>query len=165
MYRDPKDWVPYRIDEDDPLTPIEVEAEQLLERIAKEESKPIPSPELRELRKEYSKVKRYAEIAREGRILTKTENAFEVDKWARGQVIMRMRREWQDRMEQAVRERNRELFDWDFYRKHRWNLSWTGRRVMLGEFVRTQAVGFKRIARIKYGKILQELRMWSARLK
>ena len=155
-----------------PLTPVEVEAEKLRERIAEEESKRIPSPELRELRKEYSKVKRYAEVVSQGRVLTLIENNFEKEARVRARkedatrlATMHARRAWQDRMEQVIRERNREMFDWDFYRKHRWSINWEGRRLLFGEFVRVQTVGFKKIAWIKFAKVIQEFRMWNGRLR
>ena len=140
------------------LTQVEVE---LRERNAEEESKPIPSPKLRELRKEYSQVNRYAEIVKEGRTITLRENAFEAARLS----IMRSRRAWQDKMEQAIRERTRESFDWGFCKKHRWSLSWKGRRLLLGEFVRVRAVGFKRIAWNNFAKVAQEVRIWSVRFR
>ena len=88
------------------LTQVEVEAEELRERTAEEESKRIPSPELRELRKEYSQVKRYAEVVREGRILTLAENALEAEALVLARktdatrlAVMHSRRAWQDKLE------------------------------------------------------------------
>lgn len=155
-----------------PPTAVEVEAEQLRQQIAQEESKPIPSPELRDLRKAYSKIKRHAEVASQGRVLTQLENNLEKDALlqarkqdARRLAMMYSRRAWLDKMEQTIRESNREAFDWDFYRKHRWSLNWRGRRLLLGEFVRVRTVGFRNLAWIKFVKVIQEFRIWGGRLR
>lgn len=164
MPREPKAWLE--------LYEIEKEAETLLQRIAEEESKPIPSPELKELRKEYSEIKRHAEVIKEHRLLTITEYQFEEQTRFRAMLeyetrlsIMRSRRAWQDRMEQAIRDRTREAFPWDLYRKYRWTAGWRGRRALLGSFVRVHAKGFKDVASMKLAKVIQEFRILGAKWK
>ena len=162
MPREPKAWLE--------LYETEKEAERLLQRIAEEEGKPIPSPKLKELRKEYSEIHRHAEVIKEHRLLTLTEYQFEEHKSFRAMLeyetrlsIMRSRRAWQDRMEQAIRDRAREAFPWDLYRKHRWTMGWRGRKALLGSFVRIYAKGFKGVASMKLAKAIQELRILRAK--
>ena len=170
MHPGSKAWIQMRLDKQNRPTEVEVAAESLRQQIAEEESKSIPSPELRELRREYSKLSRYAAVAEEGRKLCQREKNFEAQAWIRAEAehvarltILRSFRAWQEKQEQIVWERHREAFDWEFYRKHRWSIGWRGKRKLLGHYVRVKTVGIQSIASVKLAKVIIEFKMLTAR--
>lgn len=156
----------------DDRTKAEVKAIELRVKIEEEESKPIPSPTLRELRKEYSEIRPRAEHDKAGRILKLAEQKIEARTWEQPEIeddirmnIMHLRKAWLDGREQMIRASIRDPFDRDYIRKHWLGTSWRGRRSLAGAFVKFKASEFRVLARIRRARVIQEFRIWSVRFK